>query len=86
MNPSVDKFFANSTHWKKELSALRKIILDFDLAEELKWNIPCYTFQNANIISLTPLKKSCAMAFFKGALLKDQNNVLVKPGDRKSVV
>jgi len=81
MNLAVDKFFANSTQWKIELAALRKIILGFDLIEELKWSKPCYMFQNANIISLTPLKESCALAFFKGALLKDPSNILIKPGE-----
>ena len=81
MNPAVDKFFANSTQWKIELAALRKIILGFDLTEALKWNKPCYMFQDTNIISLTPLKESCALAFFKGALLKDPNNILIKPGE-----
>ena len=81
MNPAVDKFFANSTQWKIELAALRKIILGFDLTEELKWNKPCYMFQDTNILSLTPLKESCALAFFKGALLKDPKNILIKPGE-----
>lgn len=81
MNLAIDKFFANSTQWKIELAALRKIILGFDLIEELKWSKPCYMFQNANIISLTPLKESCALAFFKGALLKDPSNILIKPGE-----
>ena len=81
MNPAVDKYFANSTHWKIELAALRKIILHSNLVEELKWNKPCYMFQAANIISLTPLKESCAIAFFKGALLKDPSKILIKPGE-----
>jgi uncharacterized protein YdeI (YjbR/CyaY-like superfamily) len=38
-------------------------------------------FQDANIISLTPLKESCAIVFFKGALLKDPSNILIKPGE-----
>jgi len=81
MNPVVDKFFANSTQWKIELAALRKIILHSNLVEELKWNKPCYMFQAANIISLTPLKESCAIAFFKGALMKDPSKILIKPGE-----
>jgi uncharacterized protein YdeI (YjbR/CyaY-like superfamily) len=81
MNPEVDKFFANSKQWKSELAELRKIILDFDLTEELKWNKPCYMFQDTNIISLTPLKESCAISFFKGALMIDPSNILIKPGE-----
>ena len=81
MNPAVDRFFANSKKWKKELEALRKIILHFNFTEELKWNKPCYMFQETNIISLTPLKESCALAFFKGALMNDPSNILIKPGE-----
>ena len=81
MNPVVENFFTTSTKWKTELAQLRKIILHFNLTEELKWNKPCYMFQDTNIISLTPLKESCALAFFKGALMKDPNNILIKPGE-----
>jgi uncharacterized protein YdeI (YjbR/CyaY-like superfamily) len=81
MNPAVDKFFANLKQWKSELVVLRKIILDCGLDEELKWNKPCYIFENANVVSLAPMKEYCALAFFKGALLKDHNNILIKPGE-----
>ena len=50
MNPKVDFFFTKSEKWQKELEKLRTIILDCPLAEELKWGVPCYTFQDSNIV------------------------------------
>ena len=77
MNPKVDFFFRNSEKWQKELKKLRTIILDCDLTEELKWGVPCYTFQNSNIALIHEFKEYCAILFVKGALLKDANGILI---------
>ena len=62
--------------WQKETDKLRQIALDCDLTEDLKWGKPCFTFQKKNIAIIIPLKESCALSFFKGALLKDPGHVL----------
>lgn len=67
--------------WQKETGRLRKIALDCDLTEELKWGKPCFTFLKKNIVIVIPLKESCALAFFKGALLKDSKRILQKAGE-----
>lgn len=67
--------------WQKETDKLRKIALDCDLTEELKWGKPCFTFQKKNIAIVIPLKESCALSFFKGALLKDPKRILQKAGE-----
>lgn len=67
--------------WQKEADKLRKIALDCDLTEELKWSKPCFTFQKRNIAIVIPLKESCALAFFKGALLKDSKRILQRAGE-----
>ena len=67
--------------WQKETDKLRKIALDCFLTEETKWGKPCFTFQGKNIAIVTPLKESCALAFFKGALLKDPNHILQRIGE-----
>lgn len=79
-NPKVDAFIANAKRWQEELKKLRAILLDSELTEEFKWGGPCYTFQGKNVIVINGLKESCALAFFKGALLKDVHGVLTKPG------
>ncbi|MBA4462864.1 MAG: YdeI/OmpD-associated family protein [Nitrosopumilaceae archaeon] len=65
----------------EELKQLRTILLDCGLTEELKWGVPCYTFQNSNIVLMSAFKEYCALGFFKGALLKDANGILDKPGE-----
>ncbi|MCL4164525.1 UNVERIFIED_CONTAM: hypothetical protein GTU68_045944 [Idotea baltica] len=81
MNPKVDVYLSNLKKWQEELEKLRTVVLDCGLTEELKWGVPCYTFQKNNIIGLNGFKEFCAISFFKGALLGDPNNLLIKPGE-----
>lgn len=78
MNPKVDWFFSKASQWQKEYEALRTIVLDCDLNEELKWGQPCYTFQKSNIVLIHGFKDYCALLFFKGALLKDKKKILIQ--------
>lgn len=80
MNPEVDRFVSNSSRWKEELLHLREILLESELTEELKWSKPCYTYGGSNIVIFQPFKESCALMFFKGALLKDAAGILERPG------
>jgi len=66
--------------WTVELETLREILLDSELTEELKWGVPCYTFQKKNILLLSAFKKYCAIGFFKGVLLNRCKDILEKPG------
>jgi uncharacterized protein YdeI (YjbR/CyaY-like superfamily) len=77
-NPKVDGYFRKSKKWQKELTKLRKIILDSPLTEDIKWRSPCYTFQNSNVVLLHVFKEYCAILFFKGALLRDAKGILVQ--------
>src|SRR5213594_5263621 len=77
-NPKVDIFFIKAKKWQKELAKLRMIILDCGLTEELKWGCPCYTFQKSNIVLIHGFKEYCALLFFKGALLKDREDILIQ--------
>jgi uncharacterized protein YdeI (YjbR/CyaY-like superfamily) len=67
--------------WQKELHLLRKIAIDCGLIEELKWKVPCYTFDGSNIFIVSALKHCASISFFKGALLKDLHRILEKPGE-----
>jgi uncharacterized protein YdeI (YjbR/CyaY-like superfamily) len=82
MNPKVDVFLSKAQTWQEEFKKLRMIVLDCGLTEELKWGKPCYTFQKSNVVILQGFKEYCALMFFKGALLKDANGILIKPGER----
>ncbi len=95
MNPQVDPYFIDGcgrcplygtpqckvNNWREELLLLRSILLDCGLNEELKWSIPCYTFQGNNVLILAAFKDYCSVSFFKGALLKDPHRILKKPGE-----
>ena len=78
MNPKVDFYFRKAKKWQEELAKLRTIVFDCELAEELKWGVPCYTFQKSNIVLIHVFKEYCALLFVKGALLKDTNGILIQ--------
>ena len=78
MNPKVDWYFNKAEKWQKELDKLRMIVLDCLLTEELKWGVPCYTFQKSNILLIHVFKEYCAVLFMKGALLNDANGILMQ--------
>ena len=67
MNPKVDMFIRNSTKWQGEFKKLRKIILECQLTEELKWGVPCYALQKKNIVLMHGFNDYCALLFIKGA-------------------
>ena len=81
MNPQVNEFLSKAEKWPKELQKLRTICLDCQLTEELKWGQPCYTLNNNNVVIIGELKDHCTLSFFKGALLYDAENILLKPGE-----
>jgi len=77
-NPKVDWFFNKPGQWQQEYEKLRKIVLECDLTEELKWGCPCYTFEKRNIVLIHGFKEYCALLFVKGALLKDPKGILIQ--------
>ena len=81
MNPKVDEHLSKAKKWREESQELRRIILDCQLTDELKWGQPCYTFQNKNIVLIGKFKEYCSLLLFKGALLKDAHGILKKPGE-----
>ncbi len=92
-NPKVDQYLAvgcmrcplgdtpdcKVNDWREELTELRRITLDCGLTEELKWGVPCYMAQGGNILLLSAFKDYCSLSFFKGALLKDTQGILIQP-------
>ena len=81
MNPKVDTFLLNVKKWREELTVLRSIVMDSGLGEELKWGAPCYVHEQANVMIIQGFKDYFALMFFKGALMKDPQNLLHKPGE-----
>lgn len=77
-HPKVDTFISELKKWKEEMSLLRSLILGCGLEETYKWKVPCYTFGKSNIVLIHGFKDYCAIAFFKGVLLKDEQGVLIQ--------
>ncbi len=78
MNHKVDFYFTKAKLWQNEFEKLRMVVLGCGLTEELKWGVPCYTFQKSNIVLIHGFKKYCALLFFKGALLEDTKGILIQ--------
>jgi uncharacterized protein YdeI (YjbR/CyaY-like superfamily) len=85
MNPKVDWYFVKNKKWQEEIAALRTIVLDCGLNEELKWGCPCYTFQKNNIVLIHVFKEYCGLLFFKGVLLKDGKKILIRQTENVQV-
>lgn len=95
MNPKIDKYLIEGCmrckfggtpeckvhDWIEELEMLRQIVLDCGLTEELKWGVPCYTFEQKNVLIISAFREYCSLSFFKGALLEDTHHLLEKQGE-----
>lgn len=95
LNPNVDLYLAQGcmrcalgatpdckVHpWRPVLEALRSLLLESGLTEELKWKMPCYTFEGRNVVILSAFKANTSLNFLKGILLTDPASCLVPPGE-----
>lgn len=68
-------------NWTSELTVLRSIVQNCGLNETAKWGVPCYTFNDRNIVILSAFKDYCALSFFKGSLLTNGGGLLERPGE-----
>lgn len=94
MNQDVDNYFISGCGrcplggtadckvlpFETELRYLRSLLLSCGLTETCKWGVPCYMYNQSNILLLTAFKNYGAINFFKGALLADTKQMLEKPG------
>lgn len=99
MNLKVDKYLIDGCmrcklgatpackvhNWQEELVMLRHIVLESGLTEDLKWGVPCYTLDDKNIVMVSAFKDYCALSFFKGSLLNDTHNILLKQGENSQI-
>jgi len=95
LNPKVDNYLAvgcgrcslvgtpecKVNPFREGLETLRQIVLECGLKEELKWSQPCYAYKDKNVLIMSAFKDYFFLGFFKGALLKDKNGLLQKPGE-----
>lgn len=78
MYTKVDSFLSKAKRWQEEMTLLREIVLECGLNEDYKWMHPCYTYQDSNIVLIHGFKDYCALLFFKGVLMKDQEGILIQ--------
>lgn len=78
MNPKVNFYFEKAGKWKAEVEKLREIALETGLVEDLKWGCPCYTLGKANVVLIHDFKEYCALLFFKGALLQNEDGLMIQ--------
>jgi uncharacterized protein YdeI (YjbR/CyaY-like superfamily) len=77
MNTKVDDYIESQPNWKKELILLRKVLLDLQLEEDIKWGIPAYIYKKKNILGLSAFKNYCGIWFHQGVFLKDEAKLLI---------
>jgi uncharacterized protein YdeI (YjbR/CyaY-like superfamily) len=86
MKPQVDEYLDRLQKWPEELGVLRSIALECMLTETVKWGVPCYTYQYANLLMLGSFKEYCCISFFKGVLMSDPHGILTSPGENSQSV
>lgn len=67
----VDDYINNSISWQKEMTILRRILLDSGLEERFKWKVPTYCLKDKNLVIIGKYKNHIALSFLCGVLLRD---------------
>ncbi|MBL8959856.1 MAG: DUF1801 domain-containing protein, partial [Gemmatimonadetes bacterium] len=70
----------STRQWIGGLNALRRLCLDLQLVETVKWAHPCYMHHGRNIAIIGALRGDFRLSFFDAALMKDPEGVLEKQG------
>jgi uncharacterized protein YdeI (YjbR/CyaY-like superfamily) len=81
---TVEAYIAGKTGWQELLTRLRSILLSTGLKEEVKWGGPVYTSGGKNVLGIGAFKSYAGLWFFQGALLKDEQGLLINAQDGKT--
>lgn len=86
MQPSktVEEFLSKKDQWKNELKHLRKLLIETELVEVIKWGIPVYTINGKNVVGIGAFKSYVGMWFFQGSFLSDPKKALINAQDGKT--
>ncbi len=82
-NNEVDHVLSHLKKWREELFYLRELALTTGLEETIKWGMPTYTLNGANVFILSDFKEYFTINFFKGIVLKDPQQILTTHGDNQ---
>lgn len=81
---SVDAYIAGAEHWQAELIRLREILTSTSLEETVKWGAPCYTHHGKMVVGIGAFKSYVGLWFYQGALLADNEGVLISGTEGKT--
>jgi uncharacterized protein YdeI (YjbR/CyaY-like superfamily) len=81
---TVDDYIDGSRLWGAELAKIRGILQSTELTEEVKWGAPCYTYGGKNVVGMAGFKSYFGLWFHQGALLKDDQEVLINAQEGKT--
>jgi uncharacterized protein YdeI (YjbR/CyaY-like superfamily) len=85
-DPRIEAWYSTESRWQKGLLALRALLRETPLAENLNWRGPCYGWQGGNVAMPWRMKESFGLSFFKGVLLDDPDRLLEPPGPNSRFV
>jgi len=74
---SVEDYLDGHVEWRPLLERLRNIMNACEVEETVKWGQPCYTHAGKNVAGIGAFKEFVSVWFFQGALLRDEQGVLV---------
>lgn len=74
---SVEAYITHKEQWAEALKLLRYLLLSTGMSESIKWGAPVYSLNGKNIVGLSAYKAYVGLWFFQGALLADEDAVLV---------
>lgn len=78
---SVDEFYNSELNTIHIARALRQLLLETELKEELKWAAPCYTYKGKHVVGIGCFKEHCALWFHQGVFLADKEKKLLAASD-----
>lgn len=67
--------------WAEGIADLRRICLDEGLVETVKWGHPCYMHADRNLVIMGTFLDNFRLTFFKAALMKDPEGIMVRQGE-----
>lgn len=81
---TVEGFIEKQSQWKEPLQKFRKIFLETELLETIKWGVPVYTLNSKNVLGMGAFKSYVGIWFFQGTFLKDPHKRLVNAQEGKT--
>lgn len=81
---SFEEYLVLEDTFHDELKWIRDILLNTELEETIKWNIPTYCIKNKNVVGLIRLKNEVGIWFHQGAFLSDKHNLLINAQEGKT--